>query len=239
MSRLGPVITLTAGAVLAVGLGVASITAIPAADTPAVTGDNAAGTTGNTTGTNAPVAESTPEPSATPTFEESVPAAPRRADYAGRVKGNGGLIAISVRDGKAIGYFCDGRTEVWFKGDATGDELVLKGSGGAKVEAELGDGRATGRVSIGGKSWTFVAPVAKKPSGLYRASAIVRGARIRAGWIVLRDPQGGFTQVGTAFAGDEQVPVPRLDGDEPTGPVTVGGTTVYPEDVDGFIEEMR
>ncbi|WP_063780928.1 hypothetical protein [Nonomuraea sp. SBT364] len=227
MSRLGPVITLAVGAVLAAGLGVASITATPAADDTVVTANDT------------PAQESTPEPSATPTFEESAPAAPRKADYAGRVKGNGGLIAISVRDGKAIGYFCDGKTEAWFKGDATGPELTLEGFGKATVEAELGGGKAAGEVAVGGRKWTFEAPVAKKPSGLYRASAIVRGAKIRAGWIVLRNPQGGFTQVGTAFQDDEQVPTPKLDGDAPTSPVTVNGTTVTPEDVDGFIEEMR
>ncbi|MDA0634144.1 hypothetical protein OUY22_12025, partial [Nonomuraea sp. MCN248] len=183
-------------------------------------------------------ASAEPSPVETPTFEESPPA-PKKADYAGRVKGNGGLIAISIRDGRAIGYFCDGRTESWFKGDATGGELALKGTGKATVKAELGDGKAAGQVAVGGKRWSFVAATAKKPSGLYRASAVVRGAKVRAGWIVVENPGGGYTQVGAAFSDDEPVDVPRLDGDDPTRAVSVNGTTVTPEDVDGFIEEMR
>ncbi|WP_336208117.1 hypothetical protein [Nonomuraea sp. LPB2021202275-12-8] len=242
MSRLGPIVTLTAGAVLAVGLGVASITATPAADNTVATANETANETPNEAPEETPEATNTaadPNPSETPTFEESTPAAPRKADYAGRVKGNGGLIAISLRDGKAVGYFCDGKTEAWFKGDASSADLELEGFGGAKVTAELGGGKAEGQVAVGGKKWSFVAPTAVKPSGLYRASAIVRGARVRAGWIVLKRPQGGFTQVGTAFLNDKQVPTPELNGDQPTSPVTVDGTTVTPEDVDGFIEEMQ
>jgi len=259
MSRLGPIITLAAGAVLAAGLGVASITATPAADDTVVTANETAGGTAGETANDTPTETSTDtpddtstdtpdeaatagpggEPSQTPTFEESTPAAPRKADYAGRVKGNGGLIAISLRDGKAIGYFCDGKTEAWFKGPASGTDLELEGFGGATVKAALGGGKAEGQVAVGGKKWSFVAPVAVKPSGLYRASAIVRGAKIRAGWIVLKRPQGGFTQVGTAFEGDRQVTTPQLDDDRPTSQVTVNGTTVTPEDVDGFIEEMQ
>jgi hypothetical protein len=245
MSRLGPIVTLTAGAVLAVGLGVASITATPAADTTVATADETATeapeeTPENTETENPETAAAAPSasPTETPTFEETTPPAPKKGDYAGRVKDNGGLIAISVRNGKAVGYFCDGKTEAWFKGDAGSSELALKGFGGAKVTAELGGGKATGQVAVGGKKWRFTAPIAVKPSGLYRASAVVRGAKVRAGWIVVKRADGGFTQVGTAFQDDKQVPIPKLDGDSPTSPVSVNGATVTPEDVDGFIEEM-
>ncbi|GAA3682731.1 hypothetical protein GCM10022224_053980 [Nonomuraea antimicrobica] len=232
MSTLGPFLTLAAGAVLAVGLGVASITATPpagntAADTP--TEAPAAGQTA------AEPSSPTPSPSAT-SPEEIV-----KADYGGRVKGSGALIAVSVRNGKAVGYFCDGRSEVWFKGSGTAGELRLTGAAdtGSKITAELDDGRAEGSVSIGGRKWRFVAPTVVKPSGLYRATAVVRGARLRAGWIVIRNQDGGYDQVGAAFAGEEQFGVPRLDSGRPTAPVTVAGTTVQPKDVDGFIEEMR
>lgn len=238
MSRLGPIITLAAGAVLAAGLGVASIVAAPAAEQTAATADEAT----RTPEIGEETAAAEPSPSETPTFEDPAPVVPEKADYAGRVQGNGGLIAISIRDGKAVGYFCDGRTEVWFKGNAAGERLTLKSAGKAPVKdtvkATLGVGETDGRVSVGGKKWTFVAGTVKKPSGLYRASAVVRGAKIRAGWIVVRNPQGGYTQVGAASQDGEPVDVPRLDGDDPTGPVSVNGATVTPEDVDGFIEEM-
>ncbi|NUW46430.1 hypothetical protein [Nonomuraea rhodomycinica] len=239
MSRLGPVLTLAAGAALAAGLGVASITATPVANrTPAASG---------TTDTGAPTPA--PEQSTEKGTEQSTPRAtpspsrtakgPVKADYAGRVDRNGGLIAISVRGDKAIGYFCDGRTEAWFKGDAAEGKIGLEGFGGAAAGAGLGGGKATGWLKVGGKRWTFTAPAVRKPSGLYRATAQVRGAKIRAGWIVLKRPQGGFTQVGAAFEGEEQIDVPQLNGDRPTDPVRAGETTLHPKDVDGFIEEMR
>ncbi|TMR95527.1 hypothetical protein [Nonomuraea basaltis] len=230
MSRLGPVITLAAGAVLAAGLGVASVTATPAANTSAAADNN--------TAAEAPaVEETTAQPSASPTKSEVKRV--EKADYAGRVKGNGALIAISIRDGKAIGYFCDGRTEAWFKGSESAGEVNLKGLAAGKITAALGGGQAKGWVSLGGKKWSFVAPTAVKPSGLYRASAIVRGATFKAGWIRVKNPNGGYTQVGAAKVGDEPVAIPELDAEQPTAPVTVDGTTVYPKDVDGFIEEMQ
>ncbi|MGP3957618.1 hypothetical protein ACTWPT_16580 [Nonomuraea sp. 3N208] len=231
MSRLGPVITLAAGAVLAAGLGVASITATPAADTTTATADD------NPAAEGSAAEENTAQPSPSPT--ESEEKRIEKADYAGRVKGNGALIAISIRDGKAIGYFCDGRTESWFKGSQSADEVSLKGLAAGKVTAELGGGRAKGWVSVGGKKWSFVAPTVEKPSGLYRASAIVRGAQFKAGWIRVKNPNGGYTTVGAASEGGSPVPVPELNGEQPTAPLTVGDTTIYPKDVDSFIEEMQ
>ncbi|MEQ4716878.1 hypothetical protein [Nonomuraea sp. B19D2] len=229
MSRLGPVITLTAGALLAVGLGVASVIATPAARNEAA----------STAAEAPPAEESTAAPSPSGEAEQTAPKKIAKADYGGYVKGNGGLIAISIRDGKAVGYFCDGKAEAWFKGTESDGDLRLSGLGSAKVTAALDGGRAKGWVAVGGKKWSFVAPTVVKPSGLYRATAIVRGAKLRAGWIVLKSPQGGFTQVGAAFEGDTQVPIPQLQGERPTAPVTVDSTTLYPKDVDGFIEEMQ
>ncbi|MEU8102542.1 hypothetical protein AB0C18_02320 [Nonomuraea muscovyensis] len=251
MSRLGPIVTLAAGAVLAAGLGVASVTATPAADpTAAATVTTDPNDTTETTAPDGSGAETTapatgpspkPEPtgSAAPGTEAPDSEADTKLDYAGRVPGNGGLIAISVRGGKAIGYFCDGRTEAWFKGDAAGGKVGLEGFGTAAAGATLGGGKATGWLKIGGRKWNFTAATVKKPSGLYRATAQVRGARLRAGWIVLRRPEGGFTQVGAAVLDETQVRVPELDGERPTAPVTMDGATIYPKDVDGFIQEMR
>jgi hypothetical protein len=56
---------------------------------------------------------------------------------------------------------------------------------------------------------------------------------------MIKNPNGGYYQVGAAFAGEEQLDIPQLDSEQPTAPVTVDGTTVNPEDVDGFIEEMQ
>jgi hypothetical protein len=228
MSRLGPLITLAAGAVLAAGLGAASITAAPAATT------SAAGSTAEE-----PSAEESTSTAPSPTPEKTEAKKIPKADYGGYVKGNGGLMAISVRDGKAVGYFCDGRTEAWFKGNEANGEVSLKGFGTAKATATLGGGRAKGQLSVGGKKWSFTAPAVVKPSGLYRATAQVRGAKLRLGWIRIPRPGGGYYQVGTGFLGENQVDIPKLDDEQPTTPVTVQDTTVYPKDVDGFIGEMQ
>jgi hypothetical protein len=231
MSRLGPVITLAVGALFAAGLGVASVTATPAADQTAASAEPPAA--------SEPAATAAPEESPAASPKESTQKTVTKADYGGRVKGNGGLIAISIRDGKAIGYFCDGKNEAWFKGNESAGNLNLNGAHDSKIGAELGGGEAKGWLSVGGKKWSFVAPAVKKPSGLYRATALVRGAKLRAGWIVLKRPQGGYDQVGAAFADETQLPIPQLDNDEPTAPVTLDETTLYPKDVDGFIQEMQ
>ncbi|MFE3448614.1 hypothetical protein ACFXJ8_06715 [Nonomuraea sp. NPDC059194] len=223
MSRLGPFITLAAGAALAAGLGVASITAAPVDQSVA---------------TAVPVAEatSTPAASAKPSPTRSVRRAVVKADYAGRVRGNGGLIAVSVRNGKAVGYFCDGRTEAWFAGKVTDGRIALKGFGDARLTAVLGGRKAKGELVISGREWDFTAPTVKKPSGLYRATAQVRGARYRAGWIVLPRPDGnGFVQVGAMVKDGVPAPVPTIT---PGSPVTIDGSAVTPKDVDEFIEEM-
>ena len=245
-SRLGPVITLTAGAVLALGLGVASIAAAPAArdSVAAETRTNVTAEAGPPGNTEESAAPASPSPTATeprktePT--ETEPTKTEKADYGGRVKGNGALIAISIRNGKAVGYFCDGRVEAWFTGVESAGELRLKGVADPRstVKAKLDGGRAEGTVTVAGRRFPFEAPAVKKPSGLYRATAIVRGARFRAGWILLRNPNGGYDQVGAAFAGEEQLDVPQLDTAQPTAPITVEGTTVYPKDADSFVEEM-
>ncbi|MEV4553178.1 hypothetical protein [Nonomuraea wenchangensis] len=238
MSRLGPVITLVAGAVLAAGLGVASVNATPAANTAAPTVENTVPDEEQPTEeqtTEEPAQESAqPVPTPERTEEKKI----AKADYGGRVTGNGGLIAISIRNGKAVGYFCDGRAEAWFKGTQSGDSVSLTGVRTGKVTADLGSGRATGQLSLGGKKWSFVAQAVRKPSGLYRATALVRGAQYRAGWIRIKNPDGGYTSVGAATSNDSPVPVPTLNPDQPTAPLTVDGTTVHPKDVDGFIEEM-
>ncbi|MBG0833432.1 hypothetical protein HS041_37665 [Planomonospora sp. ID67723] len=219
MKRLGPVLTLAVGAVMTVALGVLSATTSP-------TTQNV-----NAQGEPAPVAEATSEASAPPAPVKSVKPVPAKADYAGRVQGNGGLIAVSIRNGKAVGYFCDGRIEAWMKGKAADGRVTLSGPGNASVVAKLGGGKASGTLEFGSRKWDFTAPTVKKPSGLYRASAIVRGAQVRAGWIYLDDG----SRVGLTLVDGEpaEVAIP-----EPGENATVNGEEVDPKDVDEFIGEI-
>jgi hypothetical protein len=237
MARLGPALTLATGGIVTVTLGVLTAVAAPAGDgtgAEVATGRDAEVTTqaSPAPSTSAPStsAPSSPGPE-TPDATETARPAPARVDYAGRIKGNRGLIAVSVRNGKAIAYFCDGKTEAWFKGRAAGDEVTLEGFGGATVAARIGGGRAAGKLELGGKEWDFAAPTVRKPSGLYRASAIIRGASLKAGWIVL--PDG--TQVGLAKRDEQPIPTPTLTpGTDPA----IDGTRVTAEGVDEFIEDL-
>lgn len=238
MARLGPIYTLAAGGIVTVALSVLTVTANTGA---VVAGPVAEVTSSASAPANPPLSSPLPaspppaeqpgEPVAAPDPINSERPTPRRADYAGRVDDNGGLIAISIRDGKVVAYFCDGKIEAWFKGTAENGEINAEGFNNSTVTAQLGGGKATGEIKLGQRTWTFTAPLVKKPSGLYRASAIVRGAQLRGGWIVL--PDG--TQVGTAFADGKQVPTPTLT---PGDNVSINGIEVDPQDVDEFIEEF-
>ncbi|TYB69892.1 hypothetical protein FXF51_06985 [Nonomuraea sp. PA05] len=154
-----------------------------------------------------------------------------KADFAGRVAG--GLVALSIRGGKAVGYFCDGRREVWMSGDARDNRATLTGTedGETLMTAELGDDDATGDLVLGEAAFRFTAPVVERPSGLYRATEQVRGASVVGGWIVLP----GGRQVGAVRFGDAEQPAPRL---VPGRDVRIGGVTLEPEPVDAFIEEL-
>ncbi|GAA2215239.1 hypothetical protein GCM10009850_107060 [Nonomuraea monospora] len=173
-------------------------------------------------------AQETPDPS-----RESTDPTPDRADFAGRVAGGGGLVALSIRDGKAVGYFCDGRREVWMSGDARDNRATLTGQQGGDtvMTAALGDDGATGDLVLGEDAFRFTAPAVKRPSGLYRATEQVRGASVVGGWIVLP----GGRQVGAVRFGDVERPAPPL---VPGRDVRIAGVTLEPEPVDDFIEEL-
>ena len=120
--------------------------------------------------------------------------APARADYAGEVQGGGASVAISIHGGQAIAYVCNGSViEAWYKGTAVGGVLIMTGKNHAHLSAIYDFKKATGDILAHGTDYRFSVAEVHKPSGLYQAIAVVRGATIKAGWIVL--PDG--TQVGS------------------------------------------
>jgi serine/threonine-protein kinase len=204
--RRGPLITLGAGLVVAAVLIGLNMNA--AAD------DRAAPIAANVaTATTAEPATfgSAQEPGVLPptTALAATTAADRtRATFAGHVQNDGGSLAISLRDGVAIAYICDGnRLEAWLKGTASGGTLTLTGKKGAAIIGTFGSGRANGKVTAGGKTNGFSLTVAKKPSGLYRTSAKVRNAKVVGSWIVLPDGR----QVGVLTENGAPGPAPALD----------------------------
>ncbi len=178
-----PYITLLTGAALGVVLLVASMLATPKAPASPVAA-----------ATPAPASTAQPSPASPTPTATAVANVPVRANYAGEMNGGGASVAISIHHGQAIAYVCNGSViEAWLKGTAAGGHLTMTGKGHARLSATYRTKRAVGHVVAHGIRYTFSAPAVHKPSGLYRAIAVVRGAKIKAGWIVL--PDG--TQVGS------------------------------------------
>ncbi|WP_459802854.1 hypothetical protein [Herbidospora sp. RD11066] len=213
------------------GLTVASATASPAIETtaaiPAAAPQPGVEEPPAATDEATPDATQEPEEVAAPEDQDTTP---KKIDYAGVVDQNGGLIAISIRNGKVVGYFCDGQIEAWLKGTAEDNTVTLEGKD-TLVTAALRGGKAQGRIEFKDKSWRFSANTVKKPSGLYRATAQVRGARVVGGWIKLPNGQSvGRLMIGEG-AGEA---APAFDG----GPQTWYGIPLTPEDPDTFIDKF-
>jgi len=219
-----PYITLLTGAALGAVLLVASMLATPKAPASPVAA-----------ATPAPAAASAAQPSpasATPTAT-AVANVPARANYAGEVNGGGASVAISIHHGQAIAYVCNGSViEAWLKGTAAGGHLTMTGKGRARLSATYRSKRAVGHVVAHGIRYTFSAPAVHKPSGLYRAIAIVRGAKIKAGWIVLPDgTQVGSLESNADAAAPSATRAPRLD--VATGTAQDGGTVLVATPISG------
>lgn len=212
MKRSGPLFTLLAG--LLVGLFMLSLNATTGEKTTSSSVDRSPSTKASPSPTPTKTTSS-PSPSPSPS-KVPVP----NADYAGRTDDDSSAIAVTLRDGRAIAYFCDGRDkESWLKGDVEDDgTMKLTAKGGAVLNGTLKEGkRISGTVDIGGGHYTFTADKAIKPSGLYRATATVRDAKFDGGWIVLKDG----TQVGILKKDGKPSPAPEIDPE--TGVVTVDG----------------
>jgi hypothetical protein len=245
-----PVITLIVGLALAVSLLVSSMSAVSgektvqarasasaAADTSAAT----AGAAQPTAGASAAAASSpaaSPSPSTSGTAQGFV--IPPHANYVGQVQGNLGSVAIVVHDTFAVAYFCNGKTqESWFKGTPHNGNLSMTGKNNATLTANYALGHARGTVTVDGIAHVFSIIAVHKPSGLFQSIAVVRGATVKAGWIVLPD---GTTQVGSIEpASSRAVPpapaAPKLDLSTLTaqdGDTTLTATPIDGETGSGF-----
>jgi hypothetical protein len=232
-SMLQPTSTASASAAAATtpATPASTFTAPPASRASGTAPATAPATTSATAPTSAPV---TTAPAVTPTSASgaapaTTPAAtssasnsyvPPQADYVAQVNGGGAAVAISVRKGKAIAYMCNGHAvAAWYRGTAAHGKLHLTGKNGATLTVDYGGGKASGSLTADGANYSFSAPMVhgvlptghRKP-GLYEATAIVHGVKIKAGWIVL--PDG--SQVGSVeYFSDSDIPptaqAPLLD----------------------------
>jgi hypothetical protein len=219
-----PYITLLTGAALGAVLLVASMLATPQAPaSPAAAATPAAASTAT-----AQPSSASPAPTAT-----AVANVPVRANYAGEVNGGGASVAISIHRGQAIAYVCNGSViEAWLKGTAAGGHLTMTGKGRARLSATYRSKKAVGHVVAHGIRYTFSAPAVHKPSGLYRSIAVVRGAKIKAGWIVLPDgSQVGSLEANADAAAPSATPAPMLD--VTTGTAQDGNTVLVATPVSG------
>ena len=224
MSHRGPLLTLLSGGVLAaVLLGLST----QATHRNTTVQDAAARSTSTAPSQPTATKQTIPPKASSSPSASKPPPTNRTATFAGRVTGAKATVAISVKNGKAIAYLCDGnRTEAWLRGAAGGGQMTLTGAEGSRLTATYGLTKAAGTVTTSGKQWRFDAPVVHKPSGLWRSTANVRGAKVEAGWVVLADG----TQVGVATV--DGVPEPASPFDVKTGTATIdgGNVTVAPAD---------
>jgi serine/threonine-protein kinase len=240
MKLRSPIITLLTGAALAVALWIASMNAA----TSATTGYGASAT--QTPTATPTVAASSASPSATPTPSPTAASSsaapnetnsagvviPSHANYVGPVQAGGGAIAISLHDNIAIAYYCNGKTiEEWMKGTPSHGHLTLTGKNKAHAEVDYALGHARGWVFVDGFKYTFSVIAVHKPSGLYQSIAVVRGATVKAGWIVLADG----TQVGSVEL-DPNAPAPTAQPAPPLDTTTLtandGGVTLHATPID-------
>jgi hypothetical protein len=197
-----PIITLLVGVALAVSLFISSMSAVSAEKAQAAASASAAanGAPAVTTSPATSTAAASTSQSSSATASASASATgsfviPPHANYDGEVQGNLGAVALVVHDTFAIAYFCNGSTiEAWFSGTPHDGKLSMqaKGSSGT-LTANYALGHARGTVVISGVSYVFSIIAVHKPSGLFQSIANVRGATIKAGWIVLANG----TQVGS------------------------------------------
>ena len=214
MKRPGPLLTLLAGLLL----GLFMLTLNTTSGTKTVSSKQGEASP------SAP-AKASQRPSATPTPTPTPSATPSKtpvanANYAGRTDDDAASVAVSVRDGKAVAYFCDGRyKEAWLRGPVDDDgTMKLTAPNGAVLDGKIQQGKKiSGTVKDEGRPYTFTADKAVKPSGLWRATAKVRGAKIDGGWIVL--PNG--RQTGIVTRDGKATSAPRIDPE--TGAVTIDG----------------
>lgn len=233
-----PVITLIVGVALAASLLVSSMSAVSAkkaalvgasASAAAGTGAAAAASAASPAAAGASAATAQP-PSASPSPGFVIPP---HANYVGEVQGGLGSVAIAVHDTFALAYFCNGKAqEAWFKGTPHNGRLAMTGKGNASLTASYALGHARGTVTVDGISHVFSVIAVHRPSGLYQSIAVVRGATVKAGWIVLANgTQVGSLNPNVSAASSASQAAPKLNLSTLTA--QDGGTTLVATPIDG------
>jgi serine/threonine-protein kinase len=151
----------------------------------------------------------------------------------GQVQGDEGSVAIVVHDNFAIAYFCNGSTqEAWLKGTPHDGKLSMTGKDNASLTTNYALGHARGTVVVDGIAHIFSIIAVHRPSGLFQSIAVVRGATIKAGWIVLANgTQVGSLEPNENAANPSSQAAPKLDLSSLTAQYE--GTTIVATPIDG------
>jgi len=235
-----PIITLIVGVALAASLLFSDMTAVSskkaalaaASASAAANAGSVATASAQPTGAGA-TATTASSPSASPSPTSSLGfVIPPHANYDGQVQGDLGSVAIVVHDTFAIAYFCNGSTqEAWFKGTPHDGKLSMTGKGNASLTADYALGHARGTVVVDGISHVFSIIAVHKPSGLFQSISVVRGATIKAGWIVLANgTQVGSMEPNMNAANPTSQAAPKLDTSSLTA--QYDGTTIVATPID-------
>jgi len=125
--------------------------------------------------------------------------------FAGKDEAEKMTVAIAVKDGKAVGYLCDGRsTEAWLTGTEVSGHVTLEApKGDATVYADVNRNSVAGVAVVGDYEFDFNIDRAEPPAGLYRK----KDDKTTIGWIILPDGR----QVGIANTNGTKAPAPTLD----------------------------
>jgi hypothetical protein len=244
-----PVITLIVGLALAASLLVSSMSAVSgekdalarasaAANATAAASAAATASPAQPASAGASATAAASAPSASPSSSQGF-VIPPHANYVGEVQGNLGSVALVVHDTFAIAYFCNGKTqEAWLRGTPQNGKLSMTGKNHASLTANYALGHARGTVIVDGISHVFSIIAVHKPSGLYQSIETVRGATVKAGWIVLANgTQVGSLEPDSTSATPSARTAPKLDISTLTaqdGDTTLTATPIDGETGSGF-----
>jgi hypothetical protein len=209
MKVRGPLITLTAAAVLGAGILLVNISQEQPSVVP-----------------GAPIAAPVTTTATAPPAPRA-PAFPAKADYVGKIPTAKGVITldIAVEGDRAVAYACDGNSiESWMRGPAVNGvvSLASKDKTG-RLEGRLDGDAIVGTLWIDTKKWDFTAEPAQAPAGLY----VYERDGIRSSWII--DTSGKATGVLRRDDGST-APAPDLGAD---GSTVIDGNAVTAARVGG------
>ncbi|MDI9883240.1 hypothetical protein QMZ92_02190 [Streptomyces sp. HNM0645] len=219
MKRAGPLITLFTGLLL--GLFMLSFNATTGEPAPTSLDRSAVSPPPSPAAATTPPASPPVQPRV-PAVRSPSPTPPPDAKYAGRTQDDRASVAITLRKGKAVAYYCDGRTqEAWLRGDVAADgSMRLRSKTGATLDGTVNEDRVDGTVTVQNAGHPFTAARAAGPAGVYRATTEVRGTKVDGGWIVLQNGR----QVGIVNRDGEPAAAPPIAPG--TGAVTIDGEQI-------------